>query len=34
MKSLVFGTALCATISMGFQIKKETETAVMIADPQ
>lgn len=35
MKNLAFVATLCPLITMGFQVKKETETtAVMIADPQ
>lgn len=34
MKSLALGTALCASLTMGFTIKSETETALSLADPQ
>ena len=34
MKSLAFGTTLCASLTMGFTIKEETGTALTLADPQ
>lgn len=34
MKSVVIGTALCASLTMGFTIGGEQETAIALTDPQ